>query len=58
MCIKKESDYDKQIQVYCAWCSNFMYKVNVENNLFGENRSHGICQICIKKYFSHIYKKL
>lgn len=55
---KKETENDKMMHVYCAWCSSFMYQVNVESNPFGEDRSHGICQICIKKYFSHIYKKL
>lgn len=58
MCIKKEIDYEKQFEVYCAWCSSFMYQLNVENNPFGEKRSHGICQICINKYFEKIYKKL
>ena len=58
MCIKKEINCEKQFKVYCAWCSSFMYKVNVENNIFEEKRSHGTCQTCINKYFEQIYKKL
>lgn len=55
---KKVSDTSSTINVHCACCSNFMYKEDIENNAFGENRNHGICNKCITDYFDPIYKKL
>ena len=41
----------KDIEVYCAWCKKFLYKVEAYRNK-KYSTSHGICEECADRVFN------